>query len=428
MIQRVERSSGIRGEFTVPGDKSISHRALMLAALAGGESTIEGLGIAEDPQSTMRCLEALGVELECGAGTIEVFGNGPRGFKQAKGALDAGNSGTTLRLLTGILSGQSFPSVMTGDESLRKRPMKRVVEPLTQMGARIRSTMEGTAPLHIEPVEKLHAITYELPVASAQVKSAILLAGIYAEGTTTVIEAVPTRDHTERMLGLQSKQQDGKSLISIHGGMSIEPRTYVVPGDISSALFLVVAALIVSRSEIVLRNVGLNPTRTAALDLLKQMGGVITILEERTVAGEAIGEIRVRSSSLRTNLAIGAEDVPALIDELPILAIAAACAEGTFTVTGAAELRHKESDRIRTIVANLRSIGVAAEETTDGFIVHGRTDVRGGKVDSAGDHRIAMAFAVAGLRSQDGVVIEGAESAAVSFPGFWEVLARADVS
>ncbi len=397
----------------------------MIAALAQGESSIEGLAFAEDTKSTLRCLEALGVRLEAEEERIRVRGNGLRGFRHASGVLDAGNSGTTMRLLAGILSGQQFSSEITGDGSLRKRPMRRVLDPLARMGARITGTPEGTAPLRIEPVDRLHAITYEMPVASAQVKSAILFAGLYADGTTTVVETLPTRDHTERMLGLDTRKQNGKHVVAIEGGMSIEPRAYVVPGDFSSAMFLLVAGLIVPHSGIVVRNVGLNPTRTAALEILKSMGADVTILDQRTAAGEVMGDVRARTSSLRTNMEIGAENVPALIDEFPILSVAAAFAEGEFTVRGAGELRHKESDRIQTIVTNLKAIGVEAEESADGFRVQGTPSVRGGNVTSEGDHRIAMAFAIAGLASSAGVAIEGGESAAISFPGFWEFVSRA---
>jgi 3-phosphoshikimate 1-carboxyvinyltransferase len=327
-----------------------------------------------------------------------------------------------MRLLAGILSGQQFSSEITGDGSLRKRPMRRVLDPLARMGARITGTPEGTAPLRIEPVDRLYAITYEMPVASAQVKSAILLAGLYADGVTTVVENVPTRDHTECMLGLEVGREQEKREVQVQGGMKIEAKKYVVPGDISSAAFLLSAALLTPQSEVVIRNVGLNPTRTAVLDVFRQMGGSIELTNRREVAGETIGDVVARSSELSTGFELQGARIAALIDEIPILAVTATFAKGLFVVRDAQELRAKESDRIKAIVTNLRTLGVEVEEYDDGFAFEGAKDIRGAELESFGDHRIAMAFAVAGLQARGGVKIRGAECVEISFPGFWEMV------
>lgn len=422
MTQTITPSKGLKGSVTVPGDKSISHRALMISALAGGNSVIEGVSAAADPVSTRQCLRALGVEIAEENGIVTVHGKGLRGLRSPAGVLDAGNSGTTMRLLAGMLVGQSFPSEITGDDSLRSRPMKRVIEPLSLMGANIQGSEESTAPLRIQPVSKLQSITYQMPLASAQVKSAILLAGLYAEGITTVVESIQTRDHTERMLGLEVQQEQGKQIVRVRGGMNIDGKKYVIPGDISAAAFLISAALLVPHSEIVIRNVGLNPTRTAVLDVFRQMGGRVELANRREVVGEPMGDIVAATSDLSTGFELKGERVAALIDEIPILAVTAVFARGLFVVRDAQELRVKESDRIKAIVLNLRAMGVEVEEYDDGFAFEGRTEIRGANLDSVGDHRIAMAFAVAGLRAREGVRIQGAECVEISFPRFWGTL------
>ncbi len=422
MIQRITSSKGLHGTFTVPGDKSISHRALLIGALANGTSQIRGLSGAADPVSTQDCLHALGVQIEEQSDVVQVKGKGLRGLTAASTVLDAGNSGTTMRLLAGILSGQKFASEISGDNSLRRRPMKRVIEPLTQMGARIHGTERFTAPLRIAPVDKLQAISYEMPFPSAQVKSALLFAGLYAEGTTHVMESVATRDHTERMLGLRVVDQGGKRIADVQGAMRIDPKEYVIPGDISSASFLIAAGLLVPHSELLIQNVGLNPTRTAVIDLFRQMGGKVTRQNLREVAGEPMGDIYVSTSELRTGFELSGSRVAATIDEIPILAVAAAYATGVFSVRGAQELRTKESDRIMAVVTNLRALGLDVEEYDDGFAFEGKTELRGAVLQSFGDHRIAMAFAAAGLRARGETVIQDAECVSVSFPGFWETL------
>jgi 3-phosphoshikimate 1-carboxyvinyltransferase len=300
--------------------------------------------------------------------------------------------------------------------------MKRIIDPLTRMGADIRGTTEFTPPLSIRGVDKLRAIRYEAAIASAQVKSAILLAGLFADGTTEVIERIPTRDHTERMLGLESVSQDGKSIIRVRGGMKIGAREFVVPGDFSSAAFLMVAGLLVANSEIMLRNVGVNPTRTKLLGLLREHGADITVLEQRIDGGEPTADIRVRTSALTGNIELEGSSVAELIDEIPILTVAWMFSDSLFSVRGAGELRVKESDRIKSLVANLRSLGIRTEDREDGFAFQGNREVIGGDAESFGDHRIAMAFGVAGLGSRQGVRVKGAECVSISYPEFWNVL------
>ncbi|MCI0707745.1 MAG: 3-phosphoshikimate 1-carboxyvinyltransferase [Ignavibacteriae bacterium] len=424
MTQTVIHSKGLRGTVSVPGDKSISHRALLFAALAEGDCEITGLSNAADPKSTMECLRAIGVDIVERDGSVTVRGKGLRGLSAPSSVLDAGNSGTTIRLLAGILSGQRFASEITGDASLRSRPMKRIIEPLSKMGANIRGTQTFHAPLTIQAVSKLRSISYEMPVASAQVKSAILLAGLYAEGKTIVVEKLPSRDHTERMLGLDVSNNSGERIVAVEGGMKIVPRAFVVPGDISAAAFFIAAGLLVPTTEVVIKNVGLNPTRTAVLDIFKQMGGKVEITNKRIVAGEPLGDVAVRSSDLHTGFELRGERVAALIDEIPILAVTAAFSKGVFAVREAKDLRAKESDRIKTIVTNLRAMELEVEEYEDGFAFVGRENLRGASVESYHDHRIAMAFAIAGLRATGETKIQNAECADISFPGFWDELKK----
>jgi 3-phosphoshikimate 1-carboxyvinyltransferase len=395
----------------------------MIAALAEGCSTVRNASTAGDPMSTQGCIEALGIPVRRSGEVVEVHGKGLHGLSAPAGLLDAGNSGTTMRLMTGILAGQRFNSVLTGDEFLNRRPMGRIIDPLTQMGAQITATDTRTAPLHIFAVEKLLPVCYQLPLPSAQVKSAVLLAGLYAGGTTEVIEPVTSRDHTERMLGLKvSTGPKGRSVV-IQGGMKIPAREFVVPGDISAAAFWMVAACIVPDSEIRIINVGVNPTRRGVIDVLISMGAHIAIENEREVSGEPMGDLIVRTSSLR-NTKLSGSIIPNIIDEIPVLAVAAAVSSGTFEVRDAHDLRNKECDRIAAVANNLLEMGVDVEVYDDGFAFEGVPALTGAHLDSYSDHRIAMAFAIAALVAQGETTIEKSYYASISFPTFWEVLEK----
>ena len=414
-------SDGLNGEYKVPGDKSISHRALLIAAIAEGSSTIEGCSIAADPLSTRRCLESLGVKFDSTASGLRVEGRGLRGLSGSLTPLDAGNSGTTIRLLSGILAGQRFSSVIGGDASLNRRPMLRIFEPLRIMGANIHGTENNTAPIFIEAVSGLHGIEYAMPVSSAQVKSSVLFAGAFADGTTSVLEKIQTRDHTERMLGLKTALCDGLWKTSIEGGRAIPAQKFYIPGDISAAAFLIAAGLIVPYSSIRILNVGLNPTRTELLKVLKGIGASIEIQNERIQTGERIGDIQVVTSDLQGDMILQGETVAKVIDEIPILAVVSLFSKGTFRLKNAEELRKKESDRISSMIANLRVLGVAAEEYPDGFGFESNGTLQGGAIESFDDHRIAMAFGIAGLRIP-GITIKKAECVDISFPGFWSFI------
>ena len=414
-------SGGLKGEYNIPGDKSISHRALMIAAIANGISIIEGCSSAADPRSTRRCLESLGVNFDSTESHYRVEGRGLRGLSGSRMPLDAGNSGTTIRLMSGILAGQRFPSEIAGDASLNRRPMLRVFEPLRLMGAHIRGTENNTAPILIEAAPELHGIDYRMPVSSAQVKSAVLFAGAFAEGITTISEKTQTRDHTERMLGLTTALHEGAWRTSIEGGRTIPAQHFFIPGDISAAAFLIVAGLIVPHSSIRILNVGLNPTRTELLHVLKGLGASIEIQNERIQAGERIGDIHAVSSDLQGDMILQGEKVAQVIDEIPILAIAALFSKGAFHLRNAEELRRKESDRIASMVVNLRTLGIDAEEYPDGFGFESNGVLKGGLIESFDDHRIAMAFGIAGLRIP-GITIKNAECVDISFPGFWNYL------
>jgi 3-phosphoshikimate 1-carboxyvinyltransferase len=416
---KVEPSSGLSGHFAVPGDKSISHRSLLIGAISDGETVVRGFGRSEDTESTLGAVRALGVEVDDDGDTLTVHGVGLRGLRSAE--LDCGNAGTLARLITGLLAFQGGVFTLTGDESLSSRPMERIAGPLREMGAQIETT-DGRLPLTVTG-GPLNAIDYELPVASAQVKSAILLAGLGAEGRTTVIEPVPTRDHTELML-----RQAGVQVTARPNSVSIDPPERLrlgsvdVPGDFSSAAPFIVAATIVPESRITIHDVNLNPRRTGLLDVLERMGGRVGILARRKLGLEPVGDIEVRSAEL-TATTIRSPEVPLLIDELPLFALLAAHARGESWVYGAGELRHKETDRIEALVDALRAIGVRARGEEDGFVVTGiPARPRGGRVEARGDHRIAMLGAVAGLASREGVEVEGAESVAVSFPGFYDLV------
>lgn len=407
----------LRGNLAVPGDKSVSHRAVMLGAIAEGETRISGFLDGEDTNATVAAFRELGVRIERPSATdVVVQGVGLRGLRAPKRPLELGNSGTSTRLLAGILSGQDFESTLTGDESLSKRPMRRVTEPLGQMGARIECTPAGTLPMCIRGGSKLRGIDYALPVASAQLKSALLLAGLYAEGRTCVTEPAITRDHTERMLawfGCPVESADRRICIE---GLPLRGRAVQVPGDISSAAFFMVAASLVPGSELTLTGVGINPTRSAVIDILNAMGAELEIGDPREVAGEPVADIRVRQRPLR-GVRIPPALVPVAIDEFPAILVAAAFAEGETVLTDAAELRVKESDRIQSMADGLNVLGVRNETRSDGITVTGGRP-RGGTVDSRGDHRIAMAFAVAGLAASGPVRVRDCANVDTSFPGF----------
>ncbi len=411
------------GHIELPPDKSVAHRAAILAALAEGSSQIVNYPASEDPRSTLACLRALGVEMEEREGILYVEGRGLEGLTPPRAPLDCGNSGTTMRLLAGVLAGQPFDVVLTGDASLRRRPMTRIAEPLEAMGAGVTLT-EGHAPIRLEGGRRLHGITYRLPVASAQVKSCVLLAGLFAEGTTTVVESIPSRDHTERMLGLDTFETGGLRRLSVTGGRRIAPRTWAVPRDFSAAAFFLVAASIVPLGEVRLPGVGLNPSRTAFLNVLRAMGAHVEVHHEREHGGEPMADLVVRPAPLH-GVTVGNPLIPNLIDEIPALAVAAACAEGRTEIRDAAELRVKETDRLAALAANLRALGAHVEERPDGLVIEGGRPLHGATVDSFGDHRIAMAMGVAGLVAEGETTVTNAGCARVSFPGFWKELKRA---
>jgi 3-phosphoshikimate 1-carboxyvinyltransferase len=421
----VTASAPLRGEITVPGDKSISHRSIMLGSLAKGKTVVRNFLHGEDNHSTLNAFRAMGIEIqEEENGVLTIAGKGLAGLQEPGDVLDCGNSGTTIRLMSGLLAGQKFFSVVTGDRYLRKRPMKRVVTPLTLMGARIWGRGGGDlAPLAFQGGE-LTPIDYTSPLSSAQVKSAILLAGLTCDGVTTVREPHLSRDHSERMLSYF-----GADITPFAGGVSLvgrprlEGREVVVPGDISSAAFFIVAALIVPGSELLIRNVGVNPTRSGVLDILRAMGGNIELLDERIVSGEPVADLLVRASALH-GIEIGGAVVPRAIDEFPVISVAAACAAGTTIICDAQELRVKETDRIAAMVAVLSKLGATLEATADGMIIQGGTGLHGAAVDSFGDHRIAMSCAIAALQAGSSVTIHDTGCTATSFPNFWELLNR----
>jgi 3-phosphoshikimate 1-carboxyvinyltransferase len=423
MQQRISPASALTGSITLPGDKSISHRYAMIASLAEGDTRIANYSTGADCHSTLDCMRALGIEIEGQRTEFVIHGKGLDGLRAATRDLDAGNSGSTIRMLSGILAGQTFRSRIFGDESLSRRPMQRIMKPLVEMGARIRAREDKFPPLEIEGA-KLHPIAYALPVPSAQVKTCVLFAGLFAEGETSVTETVRSRDHTEialREFGADLKVTRQK--ITLAGRPKLTGRELVVPSDLSSAAFFLVAALLVPGSRLSIHGVGLNPTRSALLDFLCGMGAKIHIPELESVNGELVGEIQVEHSVVRGGVIEGGL-AAALIDEIPVLAVLGAASEVGLTVRGAAELRVKETDRIRTVIDNLRRLGVEAEELPDGMAIPGRQKFRAAEFDSFGDHRIAMAFAVAALRADGESVIHGAEAASVSFPEFWETLGR----
>lgn len=414
----------LRGEISVPGDKSISHRSIMLGSLAEGTTRVRGFLMGEDNLSTWKAFAAMGVSItQTGVDSLQIEGVGLDGLSEPADVLDCGNSGTTMRLMSGLLAGQNFFSVLTGDKYLRRRPMKRVVTPLVAMGARIWGRNGGErAPLAIRG-GSLAPITYESPVASAQVKSAVLLAGLSVAGETTVLEPHLSRDHSERMLTCF-----GADLRSFQGGVSLTGRPRLtareifVPGDISSAAFFMVAGLITPGAELLIRNVGINPTRSGIIDILTAMGGQLELLDVREQSGEPVADILVRYSRLK-GMEIGGDMVPRAIDEFPVISVAAALAEGTTTICDAEELRVKETDRIAAMVSELKAVGARVEARPDGMVICGVEQLSGGRVTSHGDHRIAMSMAVAALSAKSALTIEDTECTETSFPGFWELLA-----
>jgi 3-phosphoshikimate 1-carboxyvinyltransferase len=418
----IRKAKGLSGRGKVPGDKSISHRALLLGAIAEGETRIRNFLPAADCLATLACVQALGVEVERVSETeLIVHGQGLHGLAEPNDILDCARSGTTMRLLAGILAGQPFYSVLTGSEQLRQRPMGRIVEPLRRMGATVLGRDDGRLPPLTILGGNLHGIEYRLPVASAQVKSAILLAGLYADGPTTVHEPGPARDHTERMLAAMSANiQYPISSIRVQSS-KLSSLDIVVPGDVSSAAYFIAAACLVPGSEVIIEGVGVNPTRTGFVDVLREMGADILVENQCEVSGEPIADVIVEAGALR-GIQVGGDQVPRMIDECTLLAVVASQAEGETVVRDAAELRVKETDRIAAIVAELRKLGACIEERADGFVVEGPASLRGTVVDSHGDHRLAMSLAIAGLVAEGETIIEGAECITDSFPGFEETL------
>jgi 3-phosphoshikimate 1-carboxyvinyltransferase len=427
MERAIRAPAALHATVEVPGDKSISHRAAILNALASGLATVHNFLTADDCLATLDCLRALGVnwrldEQEAEV-TLTVEGVGLSGLREAEDVLDARNSGTTMRLLAGLLAGQPFLSLLTGDASLRSRPMARIVTPLREMGAQVWARAGDTcAPLAIRG-GRLRGIRYRTPVASAQVKSAVLLAGLFAQGETTVEEPAASRDHTERMLAAMGAavRREGPAVCLAPPSGPLEPLNLRVPGDLSAAAFWMVAAALHPDAQVSLPGVGLNPTRSGLIDALRHMGADIEVGEERTVGGEPVADISVRSSSL-TGTVVEGDLLPRLIDEIPVLAVAAALARGPTAIRDAAELRVKESDRLATVAAELRRLGARLEERPDGLVIEGGARLRGAAVNSHGDHRLAMALAVAGLLAEGETVVAGSEAAAVSYPGFWRDL------
>jgi 3-phosphoshikimate 1-carboxyvinyltransferase len=422
-VTRVEPAAELAGHIAVPGDKSISHRAVLIGAIGEGETHVRGFGRSRDTESTIAAVRALGVQVDEPADDeLVVHGVGLRGLQAPGEPIDAGNAGTLLRLLTGIVAGQQGRFELTGDESLRARPMDRVAEPLTRMGARI-TTANGLPPVVVEGTDALKGIDYSLPMASAQVKSAILLAGLNADGTTTVVEPAPTRDHTELMLeSAGARMRRRPSSVSIDPVSRLRLDEVVVPGDFSSAAPFIVAATLLAGSELTIHDIGLNPRRTGLLDVLERMGARISVFNRRKSGGEIVGDLEVHSAEL-TATDIAPEEVPRLVDELPLFALAAGLARGVSRLAGAGELRIKESDRIESVTNALRAVGVRVTARDDGFDVRGvPTRPTGGLMSSDGDHRVAVLGAVAGLVSREGVEVGDADAVAISFPGFFDLL------
>lgn len=424
----VDPGGALTGQCQVPGDKSISHRAILLGAIASGITRVEGFLHGDDAMATLQAMRSLGVVIRGPSeGVVEIEGVGLNGLRPAGAALDLGNSGTSMRLFSGLLAGQAFASELVGDASLMRRPMRRVTEPLARMGAHIDTSATGTAPLLVHPVSRLEGIDYAMPVASAQVKSALLLAGLYAQGQTRVHEPGVTRDHTERMLTAFGYRVDCEgATVQLTGGGELTGGMVRVPADISSAAFFLVGASIATGSAMTLTGVGLNPTRTGVIDILRLMGADITVEAQAHGAGEPIGNLTVRAAHLQ-GIHIPPALVPLAIDEFPAIFIAAACAQGETVLTGAEELRVKESDRIAVMADGLSTLGIEVEPRPDGLRIIGG-QLTGGQVQAQGDHRIAMAFAMAGLVASGPVLIDGCAEVDTSFPGFVELAAAAGLT
>jgi len=422
MRKIIKPVTSLQGEIEVPGDKSISHRALIIGAMSNGKMNISNLANGRDCLSTIGCLEHLGIKIQKEQNRVVVNSRGLFGFREPQNFLDAGNSGTTMRVLCGVLAGQSFNSVVTGDESLRNRPMRRVIEPLQKMGAEIQAHNNNQfAPIAISG-KKLNSIEYTIPIPSAQVKTALVLAGLLADGKTTIQENIPTRDHTERMLkylGIDITSQNGG--LDVAGQSEIKSKDIFVPGDISSAIYFIGAGLLVKNSHIKIKNVGLNPGRIGALKVLKKMGAKIEIKNVKEINCEPVGEIEVRSSDLK-GTEILSEEIPSLIDEIPLLAVLTCLAEGKTSIKGAEELRVKEIDRLKAMASELTKLGANIKELPDGLEISGSIKFKGASVESFGDHRMAMALAVAGLVASSETIVENAEVVDVSFPNFFEIL------
>ena len=427
MIFTVKRGKGLRGEISVPGDKSISHRSIILASLAEGESTISGLLEGEDCLATIEVFKKMGIDISSKKGVYSVIGNGLQGLKEPSEALDFGNSGTSIRLCAGLLSSQNFPSLLTGDKSLSTRPMRRVVDPLNAMGADLAATDEGTLPIKVSPVKSLHAIEYSLPVASAQVKSCLMLAGLFAEGETKITEKTITRDHTERMfmeygLPIKIKPSGQSRTICVNKASRISPQDIKVPGDFSSASFFILAALICPDSSIKIKSVGINETRIGFLHALRHMGANIELINIKNTS-EATADILVKTSSLK-GISLNTALVANMIDEMPAFFVAAALAEGITIVKDAKELRTKESDRLQAMADSLNAFGIKNELSKDGILIHGigsEGTLNSAEIDSYGDHRIAMASAIGSLRSDGVVKILDCVNVNTSFPNFVDV-------
>lgn len=432
---KVQPGGTIKGRIRVPGDKSISHRSIMLGSIAEGVTQVTGFLEGDDSLATLKAFQAMGVEIEGpNQGNVTIHGVGLKGLKKPNHPLDMGNSGTAMRLMAGILAGQDFECELIGDASLSKRPMKRVTNPLADMGAHIDTAEGGKPPLKIHPSSDLKGIDYTLPMASAQVKSCVLLAGLYAEGETTVTEPAPTRDHTERMLNgfgysVQSEKLDEmQTKVSLKGGGKLTAKNIDVPSDISSAAFFMVAAAVAEEADLVIEHVGINPTRTGVIDILKLMGADITLENEATVGGEPVADVRIKSSKLK-GIEIPEALVPLAIDEFPVLFVAAASAEGQTILSGAEELRVKESDRIQVMADALVAVGIDAQPTEDGMVINGGIQkVQSAEIQSHHDHRISMAMTVAGLNATSEITIDDCANVRTSFPSFIELANQVGLS
>lgn len=423
--REIRKVKGLKGEIIPPPDKSISHRAIICSSIAKGRSSVRNFLRAEDTLSTLSAFRTLGITIEESGDGLLIYGDGIHGLREPGNIIDCRNSGTTIRLLSGVLSGNPFFSVLSGDDSLRKRPMQRVIVPLRQMGAEIIGRDNDRFPPIAIKGKELKPVKYQLPVASAQVKSAVLLAGLYPVGETEIIEPLKSRDHTERMLTAfgANIHVEGTS-VRINGEAELHGRDTIVPGDFSSAAFFMVASLLMKDSEVIIRSVGVNPTRTGLINVLERMGAEITIENIREVSGEPVADIYCKGCNELRAVKIKKEEVPFLIDEFPILCIAATQAEGITIINGAEELRVKESDRIKAMATELKKFGVELEEYPDGISIKGKAILKGSEVESCGDHRIAMSLAIAGLMAEGKTTINNASSVDISFPGFFDELER----